>query len=146
MTNNLNVNWFLLSKLFLKRVLSSPLLLREYDASQNYGEWVVSWETIFHCIVLHWITLCCIKLKFGLHSIVIGVLRIVSYHIASVVASYVSLHLHAFIRCFYPKQLTVHSGYTFIVKMCVPWELNLQPFALLMQCSTTEPQEQRMYL
>ncbi len=25
--------------------------------------------------------------------------------------------------------------------MCVPWELNPQPFALLMQCSTTEPQE-----
>ncbi len=27
--------------------------------------------------------------------------------------------------------------------MCVPWELNLRPFALLMQCSTTEPQEHR---
>ncbi len=25
--------------------------------------------------------------------------------------------------------------------MCVPWELNSQPFALLKQCSTTEPQE-----
>ncbi len=23
--------------------------------------------------------------------------------------------------------------------MCVPWELNPQPFALLTQCSTTEP-------
>ncbi len=39
------------------------------------------------------------------------------------------------------KQLTVHSGYTFFVSMCVPWELNPQPFALLTQCSTTEPQE-----
>ncbi len=27
--------------------------------------------------------------------------------------------------------------------MCVPWELNPQPFALLTQCSTTEPQEHR---
>ncbi len=27
------------------------------------------------------------------------------------------------------------------VSMCVSWELNPQPFALLMQCSTTEPQE-----
>ncbi len=27
------------------------------------------------------------------------------------------------------------------VSMCVPWELNPQPFALLTQCSTTEPQE-----
>ncbi len=29
----------------------------------------------------------------------------------------------------------------FFVSMCVPWKLNPQPFALLMQCSTTEPQE-----
>ncbi len=32
------------------------------------------------------------------------------------------------------------SGYTFL-SVCVPWELNPQPFALLTQCSTTEPQE-----
>ncbi len=32
-------------------------------------------------------------------------------------------------------------SYTFFVSMCVPWELNLQPFALLKQCSTTEPQK-----
>ncbi len=35
----------------------------------------------------------------------------------------------------------VHSDYTFIVSMCVPWESNPQPFALITQCSTTEPQE-----
>ncbi len=29
--------------------------------------------------------------------------------------------------------------YIFFVSMCVPWELNPQPFALLTQCSTTEP-------
>ncbi len=29
--------------------------------------------------------------------------------------------------------------------MCVPWELNPQPFALLTQCSTTEPQEHLDY-
>ncbi len=34
-----------------------------------------------------------------------------------------------------------YSGYTFFVSMCVPWELNPQPFALLTQFSTTEPQE-----
>ncbi len=39
----------------------------------------------------------------------------------------------------YPKRLTVHSGYTFFNSMCVSWELNPQPFALLTQCSTTEP-------
>ncbi len=27
------------------------------------------------------------------------------------------------------------------ISMCVPWESNPQPFALLTQCSTTEPQE-----
>ncbi len=30
----------------------------------------------------------------------------------------------------------------FFISMCVPWELNPQPFVLLTQCSTTEPQEQ----
>ncbi len=35
----------------------------------------------------------------------------------------------------------MHSGYTFVVSMCVPWESNPQPFVLLTQCSTTEPQE-----
>ncbi len=30
----------------------------------------------------------------------------------------------------------------FFISMCVPSELNPQPFALLTQCSTTEPQEQ----
>ncbi len=49
--------------------------------------------------------------------------------------------LITFSRHCYPKRLTVHSGYTFIVSMCVPWELNPRPFALLTQCSTTEPQE-----
>ncbi len=29
--------------------------------------------------------------------------------------------------------------------MCVPWESNPQPFALLTQCSTTEPQEHSPY-
>ncbi len=29
------------------------------------------------------------------------------------------------------------------ISMCVPWELNPRPFALLMQCSTTEPQEHK---
>ncbi len=31
----------------------------------------------------------------------------------------------------------------FFISMCVPWELNPQPFALLRQCSTTEPQKHR---
>ncbi len=51
------------------------------------------------------------------------------------------IYIYAFSRRFYPKWLTVHSGYTYFISMCVPWELNPQPFALLRQCSTTEPQE-----
>ncbi len=34
----------------------------------------------------------------------------------------------------------IHFIY-FFISMCVPWESNPQPFALLTQCSTTEPQE-----
>ncbi len=55
-----------------------------------------------------------------------------------------NIYIYTFSRCFYPKQLTVHSGYTFFfIRMCVPWELNPRPFALLTQCSTTEPQKHK---
>ncbi len=59
---------------------------------------------------------------------------------------YKPAYIYAFSRCFYPKRLTVHSGYTFFVSTCVLWESNPQPFALLMQCSTTEPQEHVAWL
>ncbi len=36
------------------------------------------------------------------------------------------IYIYAFSRRFYPKRLTVHSGYT-IGSMCVPWESNTQP-------------------
>jgi len=52
-----------------------------------------------------------------------------------------TLSTFTFTRRFYPKRLTMHSGYTFFISMCVPWELNPQHFVLLMQCSTTEPQK-----
>ncbi len=45
---------------------------------------------------------------------------------------------YTFSRRFYPKRLTLKRKF---VSMCVPWELNPQPLALLTQCSTTEPQE-----
>ncbi len=35
----------------------------------------------------------------------------------------------------------IQAIHFFFISMCVPWELNPQPFALLTQCSTTEPQE-----
>ncbi len=40
---------------------------------------------------------------------------------------------------FIQSDLQLHSVYTFLISMCVPWESNPQPFALLTQCSTTEP-------
>ncbi len=43
-------------------------------------------------------------------------------------------------RRFYPKRLTsCIQGNTVFISMRVPWESNPQPFALLTQCSTTEP-------
>ncbi len=59
--------------------------------------------------------------------------------------SSIYIYIYAFSRRFYPKRLTVHSGYTCFITMCVPWESNPQPFALLTQCSTTEPQEHYLY-
>ncbi len=40
---------------------------------------------------------------------------------------------------FIQSDLQLHSGYTFFISMYNPWELNSKPFALLTQCSTTEP-------
>ncbi len=37
------------------------------------------------------------------------------------------IYIYAFSRRFYPKRLTVYSGYTFFVSTCVPWESNPQP-------------------
>ncbi len=49
--------------------------------------------------------------------------------------SHIPPYIYAFSRRFYPKRLTIPdfipeatSGYTFLVSMCVPWELNPQPF------------------
>ncbi len=41
-------------------------------------------------------------------------------------AGAIFMHFYAFIRCVYPKRLTVHSGYTYFVSMRVPWESNPQ--------------------
>ncbi len=39
--------------------------------------------------------------------------------------------IYVFSRRFYPKRLTVYSGYTCFVSTCVPWELNPQPLRCL---------------
>ncbi len=49
------------------------------------------------------------------------------------------IYIYEFSRRFYPKR--IQAIYIYFISMCVPWELNPQPFALLTQCSTTEPQE-----
>ncbi len=55
------------------------------------------------------------------------------------------IYIYAFSRRFYPKRLTLHSDYTYFLSVCVPWELNPQPFVLLTQYSTTEPQEHLLH-
>ncbi len=54
---------------------------------------------------------------------------------------YIYIYIYAFSRRFYPKRLTIAFRLYIFISMCVPWESNPQPFALLTQCSTTEPQE-----
>ncbi len=45
----------------------------------------------------------------------------------------------AFSRCFYPKRLAIAFRLYIFISTCVLWESNPQLFALLTQCSTTEP-------
>ncbi len=60
----------------------------------------------------------------------------VNLHINKSCMIFTFMHLaDAFIQ----SDLQLHSGYTFFVSICVPWESNPQPFVLLTQCSTTEP-------
>ncbi len=66
-----------------------------------------------------------------MHSILVFRIRSKTFQSVSFSVSYIYI---------YPKRLTVHSGYTFFVSICVAWESNPQTFALLMQYSTTEPQ------
>ncbi len=40
----------------------------------------------------------------------------------------------------------IHFFLFFFISMCVPWELNPRPFALLTQCSTTEPKEHYAFI
>ncbi len=54
-------------------------------------------------------------------------------------AYFLSIYIYAFSRCFYPKRLTIAFRLYIFISMCVPWESNPQPLALLTQCFTTEP-------
>ncbi len=61
--------------------------------------------------------------------------RLAPARISDLTFTFTFMHLaDAFIQ----SDLQLHSGYTFSL-VCVPWESNPQPFALLTQCSTTEP-------
>ncbi len=54
------------------------------------------------------------------------------------------IYIYAFMHladAFIQSDLQCIQAIHLFVSMCVPWELNPQPFALLTQCSTTEPQE-----
>ncbi len=57
-----------------------------------------------------------LKLLFNLKLCVLS-LRLKSNHIHFNRLNQQHIYIYAFSRCFYPKRLTVHSGYTFIVSM-----------------------------
>ncbi len=58
-----------------------------------------------------------------------------------IVVSFAFMHLaDAFIQSDLQCIQVIH-----ILSVCVPWELNPQFVALLTQCSTTEPQEQKEF-
>ncbi len=64
-----------------------------------------------------------LKLKLKLHDFPIKLC--LPYTVANL-----CLHLaDAFIQ----SDLQLHSGYTFFISICVPWESNPQPFVLLQQ-------------
>ncbi len=67
-------------------------------------------------------------------------LCILSWDRSTVQYSNVNKKWHiTFSRRFYPKRLTIAVRLYIFISMCFPWESNPQPFALLTQCSTTEP-------
>ncbi len=62
----------------------------------------------------------------------------------SIIASFSFQNTFTFMHLSELLSKVAHSAfrlYIVFVSMCVLWELNPQPLALLMQCSTTEPQE-----
>ncbi len=59
--------------------------------------------------------------------------------IITIIVKKKTIYIYAFSRRFYPKRLTIAFRLYIFISMCVPWESNPQPFALLTQCSTTEP-------
>ncbi len=81
----------------------------------------------------------CVRISFT-KCMVPSFLKTVQIFKSHIVYSNFYINIYAFSRHFYPKRLTVHSGYTFIVSLC---SLGIEPttFVLLTQCSTTEPQE-----
>ncbi len=53
---------------------------------------------------------------------------------------YIFIYIYAFSRRFYPK-LYIYSGYTYFCQYVCSLGIKPTTFALLTQCSTTEPQE-----
>ncbi len=90
-----------------------------------------------HAVTIHWCILKCTQIHFWRFWCSWVNLT----HIFWFPRQLYRLYIYAFRRCFYPKRLTVLSGYTFFVSMCVLWELNPQPLRCKHNALTTEPQE-----
>ncbi len=90
-------------------------------------------ETDFHTIVSEW-SVC----KDCSCLIVIDVLPTIIVRLTKWTPAGTFLHLaDAFIQS---DLQCIRAINVFFIITCVPWELNPQPFALLTQCSTIEPQ------
>ncbi len=90
----------------------------------------------------HAMTYCVFIVKFNMHHFFVSLISILFY-IIKISIIFTFMHLaDAFIQ----SHLQLHSGYTFLISICVPWESNPQPFALLMQCSTTEPHRNKFII
>ncbi len=61
-------------------------------------------------------------------------------------ATYLKIYIciYVFSRHFYPKRLTVHSGYTFSCQYLCSLGFEPTTFVLLKHCSTTEPHEHKI--
>ncbi len=82
--------------------------------------------------------------KYDMNHVFVPVLLVIKTSDIRRMYSIIYIYIYAFSRRFYPKRLTVHSGYTFNLffhQYVCSQGIEPTTFALLMQCFTTEPQE-----
>ncbi len=106
----------------IKPVISLIYLIYSiFEAKYLLCKWRVTRVSHMYCSCMYYVQLCAQTMPSPLRNITF------------------TFSFYAFSRRFYPKRLTIAFRLYIFISMCVPWESNPQPFALLTQCSTTEP-------